>query len=72
MQTFKKLICAKLGIDWTFAPLSYSQTFRAAKTSRSTTGVYSYTTLACGSFKHCETSRWCFCFGCHRGRMLHG
>jgi len=29
MQTFKKLICAKLGIDCTSAHLSYSQTFRA-------------------------------------------
>ena len=54
---FKKLVCAKLGIDWTSAPLSYSQTFRAAKTSGSTTGVYSYTKPAHGSFKHCETSR---------------
>jgi len=38
---FQKLICAKLGIHWTSVPLSSSQTFRAAKTSRSTTGVYS-------------------------------
>jgi len=59
MQTFKKLICAKLGIDWTSEPLSYSQSFRAAKTSESTTGVYSYTAPARGSFKHCESSRWC-------------
>jgi len=29
---------------------------RAAKTSGITTGVYSYTTPARGSFKHCETS----------------
>ena len=57
MQTFKKLICAKLGIDWTSAPLSTSQTFRAAKTSGSTTGVYSYTTPARGGFKHCGTSQ---------------
>ena len=60
MQTLKKVICAKLGIDWTSAPLSYSQTFRAAKTSGSTTGVNSYTTPARGSFKHRETSRRCF------------
>jgi len=46
--------------------------FRAAKTSGSTTGVYSYTTPARGSFKHCETSRWCFSFGCDGRRMLHG
>jgi len=58
MQTFKKPNFAKLGIDWTSAPLSYSQTFCAAKTSGSTTGVYLYTTHACGSFKHCKTSRW--------------
>jgi len=31
MQTLKKLICAKLGIDWISVPLSYSQTFHAAK-----------------------------------------
>jgi len=72
MQTFKKLICAKLGIDWTSAPLRYSQTFGAAKTSGSTTGVYSYTTPARRSSEHCETSRWCFCFGCDGRRMLHG
>jgi len=50
----KKLICAKPGIDSTSAPLSYSQTFCAAKTSGSTTGVYSYTTPG---FKHCKTLR---------------
>jgi len=55
--TFKKLICAKLGIDWTSAPFSYSQMFRAVKTSESTTEVYSCTTRARGSFKHCKTSR---------------
>jgi len=69
MQTLKKLICAKLGIDYTFAPLSYSQTFRAAKTFGSTIGVYSYTTPACGSFKHCKTSWWCFCFDCDDRHM---
>jgi len=42
------------------------------KTSGSTTGVYSYTTRAHGGFKHCETYRWCFCFGCDRRRTLHG
>jgi len=73
MQTLKKLICAKLGIEWTSAPLSYSQTFRAAKTSGSATGVHSYTTPARGSFfTQCETSWWCFCFGCDSWRMLHG
>jgi len=51
MQTLKKLICAKLGIDWISAPLSYSQTFCAVKTSGSTTGVYSYTTPARSSFQ---------------------
>jgi len=56
METSKKFICAKLGIHWTSAPLNYSQTFHAAKTSESTTGVYSYTTPAHGSLKHCETS----------------
>jgi len=40
MQTLKKLVCVKLGIDWTSAPLSYSQTFGSAKTSGSTMGVY--------------------------------
>jgi len=35
-------------------------------------GVYSYTTPACGGFKHCETSRRCFCFGWDGWRMLHG
>jgi len=69
---FKKIICAKLGIDWISAPLSYSQMFRASKTSGSTTGVYSYTTPAHGSFKHCETSRWCFCFGCDGRHTLNG
>jgi len=61
-----------LGIDWISAPSSYSQTFCTAKTSRSTTGVYLYTTPARCSFKHCETSRWCFCFGRDGRRMLHG
>jgi len=52
-----KLICAKLGIDWTSAPqVTVSQTFRVAKTFWSTTGVYSYTTPVGGGFKHCETS----------------
>jgi len=55
-----------------FCTLSTSQTFRAAKTSRSITGVYSYTTRARGGFKHCETSRWCFCFSCDGRRTLHG
>jgi len=72
MQTLKKLSCAKLSIDWTFAPSSYSQTFCAVKTSRSTVGVYSYTTPARGSFKHFEILQWCFCFGCNGRRMLHG
>jgi len=35
-------------------------------------GVYSYTTPARGGFKRCETSRWCFCFGCDGRRTLHG
>jgi len=43
---------------------------RAAKTSGSTMGVYSYTTPAHGSFKQCETSR-CFCFGCDGRRIVH-
>jgi len=72
MKTLKRFICAKLGIDWTSAPLGYSQTFRAAKTSGSTMGVYLYTTPARGSFKHRKTSRWCFCFSCDSRRMLHG
>ena len=58
MQTLKRFICAKLGIDWTSAPLGCnSQTFRAAKTSGSTMRVYLYTTPARGSFKHRKTSR---------------
>jgi len=42
--SFFKLICANLGKLIRLCTLSTSQTFRAAKTSRSTTGVYSYTT----------------------------
>jgi len=42
------------------------------KTSRSTMGVYSYTTPARGSFKHCKTSWWCFCFGCNDRHVRHG
>jgi len=37
--------------------LSYSQTLRAVKTSGSTMGVYSYTSPAPSSVKHCKTSR---------------
>jgi len=66
-----KLICAKLGIDWTSAPQSTSQTFCATKTSGSITGVYSYTTPRRGGFTHCETSRWSFCFGCELWRPTH-
>jgi len=51
-----KLISAKLGIDWTSA-LQVPVKLHTAKTSGSTTGVYSYTTPARGGFKHCETSR---------------
>jgi len=47
--SFFKLICAKLGIDWTSAPLAPVKLFVAAKTPDSRTGVYSYTTPG---FKH--------------------
>jgi len=73
---FFKLICAKLGIDWTSAP--YSPTFCAARTFGSATGVYSYTASTRGSavwtinVKHCEMYRRCFCFGCYGRRMLNG
>jgi len=55
-----------------FCTLSSSQTFRAVKNSGRTMGVYSYTTTAHGSFKHCKISRWCFCFSCDGWHMLHG
>jgi len=35
-------------------------------------GLFLYTTPACVNFKHCETSRWCFYFGCDVQRLLPG
>jgi len=49
-----KLICVKLGIDWTYAP--YSQTFCTAISSRTAMGVYSYAASTCRSAVWKETS----------------
>jgi len=47
--SFFKLICAKLGIDWTLHLKLQSNFWCCENFSRITTGVYSYTTLACSS-----------------------
>ena len=71
---YLKLIYANL------CTLSYSQSFRAAKTSLEIQPEFIRAQhlhvitrhRQTVSFKHCETFRWCFCFGCNGRSVFHG